>query len=69
MGDYHFWVDHFIRASLLTKCIYALLTFLSITAWAIMIRKGRQLGRTDGTIRDQPGCAISRHGRNMINHR
>lgn len=45
MSDYHFWVDHFIRATLLTKCIYFLLTFLSITAWAIMIRKGRQLGR------------------------
>lgn len=45
MGDYHFWVDHFVRATLLTKCIYFLLAFLSVTAWAIMIRKGRHLRR------------------------
>jgi len=43
MGDYHFWADHFIRATLLTKGIYFLLAFLSVTAWSIMIRKGLQL--------------------------
>lgn len=45
MGDYHFWLDHFLRASLLAKIIYFILAALSVTAWAIIIRKLRLLRR------------------------
>jgi biopolymer transport protein TolQ len=45
MGDYHFWLDHFLRASLLAKIVYFILASLSITAWAIIIRKLRVLRR------------------------
>jgi biopolymer transport protein TolQ len=45
MDDYRFWVDHFFRATLLTKAVYLLLAFLSVTAWAIMVRKIRLLRR------------------------
>lgn len=45
MGDYHFWLDHFLRASLLAKIIYFILASLSITAWGIIIRKLRDLRR------------------------
>ncbi len=45
MGDYRFWVDHFLRATLLTKGVYCLLAFLSVSAWAIIIRKLRLLRR------------------------
>ena len=45
MGDFRFWFDHFIRASLLAKFIYTLLAFLSVTAWAVIIRKIRLLRR------------------------
>jgi len=45
MGDYQFWLDHFLRASLLAKIIYFILATLSITAWAIIIRKLRDLRR------------------------
>ncbi len=45
MDDFRFWVDHFIRASLLAKVIYTFLAFLSVMAWAIIIRKLRLLWR------------------------
>ena len=45
MDDYRFWVDHFFRATLLTKTIYVILAALSVTAWAIIIRKIRILRR------------------------
>lgn len=45
MGDIRFWVDHFIRATLLAKVIYTFLAILSVTAWAITIRKIRLLRR------------------------
>jgi biopolymer transport protein TolQ len=45
MGDYHFWLDHFLRASLLAKIIYLILAILSVSAWAIIIRKLRLLRR------------------------
>jgi len=45
MGDFRFWVDHFLRATLLTKCIYTILAFLSVSAWAIIVRKLRLLRR------------------------
>lgn len=45
MSDYHFWIEHFIRATLLTKTIYATLAFLSVSAWAIIFRKIRLLNK------------------------
>lgn len=45
MDDFRFWVDHFIRATLLAKVIYSFLAFLSVMAWAIIIRKLRLLRR------------------------
>ena len=45
MSDYHFWLDHVIRASLLTKFIYLLLAFLSVTSWAVIFQKIMVLNR------------------------
>ncbi len=37
--EFNYWIEHFYRASLFAKAIYAMLFGLSIWAWTIMFRK------------------------------